>query len=243
MTFDFWGLGLQAINVVILVWLLSRVFWRPVAGAIAKRQKYTHEMLDRAQNAEDAADKTMSEITELRAGIAAEREVMLANAANEAQAAAKSTQEAARHEAEELISAAKQTIARESADAARSNVENAATLSVEIASKLLTRLDTPTIHAAFLALLIDAIAQMSAQDQEALTGSDIDVVSHTELAPAEKARVSKVLCHELGDRASLKFVTDTELVAGLELRTPHFVLRNSWQADLQKILEGMAHAG
>ena len=37
MTIDFWGLGLQAFNVVILVWLLSRVFWRPIADAIAKR--------------------------------------------------------------------------------------------------------------------------------------------------------------------------------------------------------------
>ena len=39
MTIDFWGLGLQAVNVLILVWLLSRVFWRPVAAAIAKRQE------------------------------------------------------------------------------------------------------------------------------------------------------------------------------------------------------------
>ncbi|MDU1693666.1 MAG: ATPase, partial [Bradyrhizobium sp.] len=32
MTIDWWTVGLQAVNVTILVWLLARFFWRPVAG-------------------------------------------------------------------------------------------------------------------------------------------------------------------------------------------------------------------
>ena len=35
MTIDWWTLGIQAVNVVILVWLLGRFFWRPVAAMIA----------------------------------------------------------------------------------------------------------------------------------------------------------------------------------------------------------------
>jgi len=29
MTIDWWTLGLQTVNVAILVWLLQRFFWRP----------------------------------------------------------------------------------------------------------------------------------------------------------------------------------------------------------------------
>lgn len=34
---------------------------------------------------------------------------------------------------------------------------------------------------------------------------------------------------------ALQFVTDPALIAGLELRGPHFVLRNSWRADLETL--------
>jgi F-type H+-transporting ATPase subunit b len=30
-TIDWWTLGLQAVNVLILIWLLGYFFWRPVA--------------------------------------------------------------------------------------------------------------------------------------------------------------------------------------------------------------------
>jgi len=29
MTIDWWTLGIQTVNVVILIWLLERFFWRP----------------------------------------------------------------------------------------------------------------------------------------------------------------------------------------------------------------------
>ena len=38
MTIDWWTLGIQTVNVVILVWLLQRFFWRPVAAMIEQRR-------------------------------------------------------------------------------------------------------------------------------------------------------------------------------------------------------------
>ena len=34
MTIDWWTLGLQAVNVAVLIWLLGRFFWKPVAAMI-----------------------------------------------------------------------------------------------------------------------------------------------------------------------------------------------------------------
>lgn len=48
MDIDVWGLALQAVNVLILIWLLSRVFWRPVAAAIAKRQQAATAIIEDA---------------------------------------------------------------------------------------------------------------------------------------------------------------------------------------------------
>jgi F-type H+-transporting ATPase subunit b len=80
MTLDWWGLGLQAVNVLILVWLLSRVFWRPVAGAIARRQEAARVMLDEGQRVQAKAEAALAEVAEVRAGIAAERDTILAEA-------------------------------------------------------------------------------------------------------------------------------------------------------------------
>ena len=40
----------------------------------------------------------------------------------------------------------------------------------------------------------------------------------------------------------LRFDIDCDLIAGVELRSPHFVLRNSWQADLTQIRKAVKDA-
>ena len=45
MTFDWWTLGLQTVNIVILVWLLQRFFWAPIAGMIAERRAASQQPL------------------------------------------------------------------------------------------------------------------------------------------------------------------------------------------------------
>jgi F-type H+-transporting ATPase subunit b len=40
----------------------------------------------------------------------------------------------------------------------------------------------------------------------------------------------------------LRFVTDPDLIAGLELRGAHFVLHNSWRADIEQILKEIGDA-
>ena len=41
MTIDWWTLGFQTVNVAVLVWLLQRFFWRPVAAMIEQRRSVT----------------------------------------------------------------------------------------------------------------------------------------------------------------------------------------------------------
>ena len=107
MTIDFWGLGLQAVNVLILIWLLSRVFWRPLVAAIAKRQDAAQAVIGSAKATQDKADAVLAEVTEARAGIAAERTELLDNARAEAETASKATLAEARTKAEAILAAAK----------------------------------------------------------------------------------------------------------------------------------------
>ena len=243
MTIDFWGLGLQAVNVLILVWLLSRVFWRPVAAAIAKRQKTAQEVIGAAKATQAKADTALAEATKARAGIAEERAAMRDAARAEAEAAAKSTLAEARAQAEAILAAAKDTISHDAIAARKANDAQASELSLKIAARLLERLNGPTVQSAFLSQLVDAIADMPAADRKALVSDPkgIEIVSATETG-AEHGKIEKEIQTALGGTTEIRFTTDPNLIAGLELRSPHFTLHNSWAADLTQVRKAVKDA-
>jgi F-type H+-transporting ATPase subunit b len=244
MTIDFWGLGLQAVNVLILVWLLSRVFWRPVAKAIETREAAAKTLIGDAETTKAKVDAALAEVAETRAGLEAERQTLLAEAAAKAETAAKATLAEALEKAEQITDAARLANARE-IDAARAeNAAKSAQLAVDIARKLLTRLDTASIQAAFLDLLVQAIEHLPANDRAALVGTaaDIDLVSASDLADADKAKIATAIRDAIGGEPKLTFVTDPDLIAGFEIRTAHFVLHDSWRSDLSEILGGLKDA-
>jgi F-type H+-transporting ATPase subunit b len=244
MTIDFWSLGLQAVNVLILVWLLSRVFWRPVAGAIAKRQDAARSSLEDARITQKKAEAALAELTSAREGIAAEREAVLAEAAKTAAATSAATLEAAREKSASLIAAAQAEISRDREAAEKEQSAQAAELAVEIAAKLLDGLNSAEIQNTFLESLVEALSQMSADDRAALaaTKSGIELVSATEPDETQKSEITNAVRQALGSTPKLTFVTDPSLIAGLEIRTKHFELRNSWQLDLARILKELKSA-
>ncbi|SNT13467.1 F0F1 ATP synthase subunit delta [Antarctobacter heliothermus] len=245
MTLDWWGLGLQAINVLILVWLLSRVFWRPVAGAITRRQEAAQALLEEGKTAQAKANAALADIAAARTGIAAERDAILAEAKTAADKVAKATLKDAQTKADSLIAAARTAIDRDRNTARKENATRATELSVEIAARLLDRFNTPSVQATFLAQLVEAIADMSASDRAALIASadGTTIVTATDTEDAESAKIERAIKDALGGTPSVRLVTDPSLIAGLELRSGHFVLHNSWRADLKAILKEVENAG
>jgi F-type H+-transporting ATPase subunit b len=245
MTLDWWGLGLQAINVLILVWLLGRVFWRPVARAITRRQDAAQDMLDNAKTAQSQADAALAEVTETRAGIAAERDTILAEAKAAADTDTKAALSDAQTRADALLAAARADIDRDREIARKENAAQAAALSVEIAARLLSQFNTPAVQAAFLARLVEAIAGLPAADRAALkaSGANIEILTASEPESAQKADIAKTIKRALGGTPSLGVVTEPALIAGLELRSAHFMLHNSWRADLENVLKEVTDAG
>lgn len=243
MEIDFWGLGLQAVNVLILVWLLSRVFWRPVAAAIAKRQDTATSLIEAAKATQAKADETLEEVATARADIAAERMATLDTARKEAATATKATLAVARTKADAMLESAKTTAEQDSKAAQKANESQASDLAMRIAASLLQRLNGPAIQSAFVAQLIEAIAKLPAADLAAVLDDPkgIEIVT-ANAAGAEQKKIEKAVQTALGGKADLRFVTDPDLIGGLELRSPHFVLHNSWQADLKQVEKAVRDA-
>jgi len=243
MTFDLWTLGFQAVNVLVLIWLLHRFFWKPVAGMIADRQASAATLLDEAKAKHAEAEAAQAEVAETRAGLAAERDAMLATARKDAQAARETLLAEARAEAEALHATAKAARVRAAETLKANAIDEAQGLALTIAGQLVARLDGPATDAAFLGWLVEGLAALPESQRAALAGVELEVVSATDQDSTVQDRIAAAITSALGTPARLTFRTDPALIAGHELHSPHFSLRNSWREDLDRIAAALGEKG
>jgi F-type H+-transporting ATPase subunit b len=238
MTIDWWTLGIQTTNVAVLVWLLQRFFWRPVAAMIEARRTTVRSALAEAETTRSKAAAALAGIEKTRAGFTAERETILAAARGSAEQMRAGLLSDATKAAAEQAAAAKVAIEKERQAAEAAWSERSSRLAIEIASRLAARLDGATVRACFLDWLIKAIAALPDTQRQATT---LEVVTATPLDPTEQQRTGGMIRHAFAASPVITFKTDPSLIAGLELHGAHLVIRNSWHADLAKILEELTH--
>jgi F-type H+-transporting ATPase subunit b len=242
MTFDWWTFGLQTVNVLILIWILGRFFWRPVAGMIEQRRRQTQDLLEQARRDREAAARALAEAEKRSDDFAAEREAILARARQEAVEAKRVLMEQAQAEGARARSAAAADLAQRRRDSEQEWAAQAGRLAVTIAGRLAARLDGAAVRAAFLHWLIEKLGAQSEQTRQSLVaGGAVELISATPLDGSEQSRIGAELASALGAPQELAFLVDPALIAGLELRTPHFALSNSWRADLAEILAELSH--
>ncbi|MBB6254235.1 ATP synthase F0 subunit B [Nitrospirillum iridis] len=242
MTINWWTLGLQAVNVLILIWLLSRFFWRPISAIIDQRRTAAATLLSDAQAARTQAADALADIERVRAGFAQERADIL-KAAQEAAEQARATLLAqAEADAEAVRAAARDTLDQERQAAARTWRDHAGRLAVDIAGKLLAGMDGTGMGDAFLTRLVGEISALPPDARaQAANGAALTACTATALPTAERERYRQRIVEALGRPATIDFTVDPALLAGLELRGPHLAITNSWRADLARILQEISH--
>ena len=140
-------------------------------------------------------------------------------------------------EADVLRANANADIEKAKAEAERAWADKAGDLALSISEKLASRLDGSEVRAAFLRWLVAQIEALPEATRQGV-GSPLEAVSASVLPAEEQARVRAAIGAAFGHEVEISFGVDPQLIAGLELRAPHFVLSNSWRADLAKIRQG-----
>ena len=244
MRFDWWTFGLQTINVLVLVWLLSRFLFKPAAAIIAARQAEATKMLDEAAAARAGVEAEMRKGAAIAAEIADGRAAAMRAAENEANARKESLLAEARAEADRLREAAKREIAqaRASEDAAAS--DRASRLAVEIAARLMDHLPGDARISGFIEGLATAVAALPAETRADLgRNGAAQVRAARPLTEAERRMLAEKLGQALGRPVEPDVVVDGDLIAGLEIETAHAIVRNSLRADLDRIERSLRDDG
>ncbi len=243
MTINWWTLGIQAVNVVILIWLLGRFFWRPVAAMIEERRATVQRVLAEAEAKRSEATAALAAIEQTRAGFAQERDAILAAAHDAAEKARAARLRDAAREAASIEAAAKAAVEKEASAYDKAWTERAPSLAVKIAERLVARMEGPAVRSAFLEWLLEEIRDLPEPIRQAMTanGSALEAVSAMPLDPADQERYRQLIGEALGGRPQIAFKADPALIAGLELHGPNLIVSNSWRADLARILVDVAH--
>jgi len=243
MRIDWSTLALQTVNAIVLVWLLARFLFRPVARIIEERQKAAQSLLDDASAAKrdaqaerDVAHAATAQLADGRARALAELDAEVA--------AQRATLVAAAHaEADALRAEARGEIARSRVAQASANSERAASLAVDIAARLLDRLPAQARVAGFIDGIVAGVAQLPPQTRDEVGDGSMPVriTAARELSEDERTACEAALAASLKHPVQIEFSVDPALIAGLELSTSHAVVRNSFRHDLADIRAALVH--
>ncbi|HEY0270803.1 MAG TPA: hypothetical protein VGC10_07425 [Sphingomonas sp.] len=237
MHIDWWTLALQAINVLILVWLLARFLFRPVMDAIAARQAAADKLLADARAAKDEASAQAAALKAKNDGFATEIEKHRAELRAAADAEHDRLLAQAHGEADALARQAGAAVTAERARMASDLEIRAGALAADIAGKLLQRLPpAPIAEALFDALLDQVRALPEAERAKLARDAPLTIVTPAALDDDLRTRCLRALAAELPGSDTPALLVDPSLIAGFELRGPHMQVRNSWRADLDTIL-------
>lgn len=244
MKIDVWTLVLQAINALVLIWLLSRVLYRPVTRVIAERREAAARVLTDAEVERASAHQEAQAITAQKAELAAGREAALKAAEAEAAAVRKRMLAAARVEVETMRQQARADLEKQRAGQEHLNERRAAALAIDIATRLLGRLPASARVSGFLDDLAASIRALpdTQREQLAKLPGPLQLAAPRPLTPEELASCTQAIQAALGHAAPLTPVVDPDLLAGLELRSRNLVVSNHLHADLVQMQRELSHA-
>jgi len=244
MHIDWWTLGLQTVNALVLVWLLARFLFKPVAGIVAERQRAAAALMSDAAATKDAAVSDREQAAAQLAGLAQQRAAMQAAASAEAAALKASLEHAAHADADRLRAAAQAEIDAMRRDAAQADADRASRFALDVTARLLERLPQQVRVAGFIDGLAAELAKLPANTRAQLgaDGAALRLVAPRPLQPDELAACRTALARVLGHEPAIEVTVDPSVIAGLELEAPHAIVRNSFRNDLTHLkTELLAH--
>jgi F-type H+-transporting ATPase subunit b len=225
MLIDWFTVGAQALNFLILVWLMKRFLYRPILNAIDAREKrITTELANAAATAVEA-QRARDDFRRKNEAFDQQRAALLTKATDDANA-----------ERDHLVADARTAVTESSAkerDARRTDVEHlheAMTRRTQhevfaIARKVLQDVASASLEERTGAVFTDKVRALNGPAKADLatalkTASEPALVrSAFDLPPAQRLAIQDALDQTFASTFTIRYETAPELVSGIELST------------------------
>jgi F-type H+-transporting ATPase subunit b len=227
MLIDWFTVGAQAVNFLILVWLMKRFLYKPVLAAIDAREKKIAAELQQAAAAQSQAQKERDGLRVQTESLQRQREELLRAAVADAGAQRQHLLDTARKESEDLRSKLTEAATVERAELNREVAARTRQEVFALTRKTLVDLADTTLEDQMLAVFIRRVGEMNdVQKSEVLPV--VPVRTHAALAPAvlrsafdltpaQQVNIAAAFREWPCRGASLQFETSPDLISGLEI--------------------------
>lgn len=225
MLINWFTVGAQALNFLVLVWLMRRFLYKPILRAIAAREKRIATELANAAAKEADAKKERDEFQRKNEELDRQRAELLSTATDEANAERQRLLDKAR-QAADALSARRQEALRDDAHSLNQAIRRRTQQEVfAIARKALTDLATASLEECMGEVFTRRLREMDVKARERLaaalaTASEPAIVRSAFDLPAEqRAAIQNALNETFSAEVHVRFETAPDLVSGIELTT------------------------
>jgi F-type H+-transporting ATPase subunit b len=249
MSFDWSTFSLEALNFLVLVWLLKRFLYQPVLAVIERRRAEGERVTASAKALRDEARELKAQYEAKLAHAADDRERALAQLDEEI-----STERAKRLARVDADMAAERQRrsdleARQSDRREAERDRQAVALGARFASRMLERLAGPGLEDRLVELAVADLKAIQADQRDALQAALVDADAGVQIAtayalePQRRAVLAKALGELAGRKVSPEFSEDQSLVAGVRIRVGSWVLMANLRDELRFFAERFDHGG
>lgn len=223
MLIDWFTVGAQALNFIVLVWLMKRFLYKPILDAIDKREQGIAASLADAEAKRALANQERDEFQRKSDELAEQRAALLSQATADADAGRQRLLDEARQQAQALAAQQQDALRSQAQRLNRALVRRTQDEVFAIARKALADLSNTGLEARAAAVFADRLRALAGADKVCLaqalaasTGPAL-VRSAFELPAEQRAAIQSAVNETFSTRVGLRFETAPELVGGIEL--------------------------
>jgi F-type H+-transporting ATPase subunit b len=225
MLIDWFTVGAQALNFLILVWLMKRFLYQPILHAIDAREKRIAAELADADAKKAEAQKERDEFQQKNEAFDQQRAGLWSKATDEAKAERQRLLDEARKAADALGAKRQETLRNEAQNLNQSISRRTQQEVFAIARKALADLATTSLEEQLGEVFTRRLRELNGQAKASLaeairTASDAALVRSAFDLPAEqRAAIQHALNETFSADVRVRFETAPDLVSGIELTT------------------------
>lgn len=235
MLIDWFTVGAQVLNFLILVWLLKHFLYQPILNAIdAREERIAKELADADARKAEAA-KERADFEQKNAAFDQEKAKLLSQATATADSERQRLLDAARQDAADLAAKRQENLQQEAQNLHQEIRRRTQQEVFAIARKALGDLADAKLEEQMVKVFVDRLQALDAEEKKtlvtALKTEAQPIVVHTsfDLEAAEQKALSKAIQALLGDKTEIRFATAADLVSGIELSSDGHKL--AWSID------------
>ncbi len=245
MLIDWFTVGAQALNFVILVWLLKRFLYKPVLNAIdAREQRIAKELAD-ADAKKVEAKKESDEFQHKNAEFDQQRAEVLKTATDAANAEGKRLLDNARKAADELSAKRAEALRNDAHNLNQAISRRAQQEVFSIARKVLGDLAGITLEQRISEVFVQRIRTLTGEAKQHLgdalkhTNKPVLVSSAFDLPQAQQAAIHQAINETFSADIPLRFETASDIVRGIEIYAEGQKVSWSIAEYLQSLQQGV----